>query len=93
MIHEPFVGEAVVSTAGHDEGKAFVITAIGENPFVFIADGDTRTVAKPKKKKRMHLISFPKKGRNGLEALMQGGQVTDADVRKYLKSLSSGQDT
>lgn len=92
MIHEPFPGEAVVSTAGHDEGKAFVITAIPDDTFVMIADGDTRTLSKPKKKKRMHLISFPRKGRNGMDALMRGEQVTDADVRKYLRSLADGQD-
>ena len=87
MIHEPFIGQAVVSRAGHDRGKAFVITAVEEPPFVRIADGDLRKLEAPKKKKCMHLDAYPKKGNNGMETLMRGEQVTDAEIRKYLKAL------
>ena len=89
MIHDPFVGQAVVSRAGHDRGKAFVITAVEEPPFVKIADGDLRKQAAPKKKKCMHLDAYPKKGKNGMEPLMRGEQVTDAAIRKYLKMLAA----
>lgn len=93
MIHDPFIGQAVVSRAGHDRGTAYVITAV-EEPFVFIADGDLRKQTNPKKKKCMHLEAYPKKGSNGMDPLMRGEQVTDAAIRKYLKALSDDrQDT
>ena len=89
MLKDPFVGQAAVSRAGHDKGKAFVVTAVLDGGFVLISDGDSRKQDKPKKKKCMHLFDFPRKGRNGMEALMRGEQVTDAAIRKYLLTLAA----
>lgn len=95
MIRDPFIGQAVISRAGHDRGKAYVITAVEEPPFVSIADGRLKKLEAPKKKKCMHLEAYPKKGNNGMEPLMRGEQVTDAEIRKYLKMLTASdqQDT
>lgn len=89
MIHDPYIGQAVVSRAGHDIGTAYVITAVEERAFVLVADGRLKTLAAPKKKKCMHLITYPRKGNNGMQPLMRGEQVTDADIRKYLKILAA----
>ena len=47
-------GDLVISTAGRDKGRIFLVTEI-DNKFVFIIDGKLRKVGKPKKKNKKHL--------------------------------------
>ena len=47
-------GSLVYSLAGRDKGKLFLVLAL-ENDFVYLADGDTRRVENPKKKKIKHV--------------------------------------
>ncbi len=42
------------SLAGHDKNHIYVINGTEED-FYFLINGDTKTVSKPKKKKRMHV--------------------------------------
>lgn len=42
------------SLAGHDSGKVYVIIELDE-AYVYLADGEIRTLAKMKKKKRKHV--------------------------------------
>jgi ribosomal protein L14E/L6E/L27E len=48
-------GSAVLSTAGRDKGKVFLVLELLEKGFFLLADGKSRTVAKPKRKKQKHL--------------------------------------
>lgn len=52
-------GDVVRSVAGHDSGKRFVVLEVIDEQYVLIADGKTRTVEKPKKKKNKHLRPVP----------------------------------
>ena len=54
MIEPVNVGDLVISIAGRDKGKTFLVISI-ENEFVYLVDGKTRKVDKPKKKKIKHL--------------------------------------
>ena len=48
------IGMLATSKAGHDRGVTYVI--IGEeSEYVYLADGQTRTVDKPKKKNKKHI--------------------------------------
>ena len=48
------IGSVVVSKKGHDEGKVYIVVDIcGE--FALVADGKTRKLANPKKKRLKHL--------------------------------------
>lgn len=51
-------GKIVKSKAGHDKGLLFVISGVSdkEDGYVFIADGRSRRIEKPKKKKLKHLL-------------------------------------
>ncbi len=42
------------SKAGHDAGKVFVI-ADSDDTYVYLVDGEGRTLAHPKKKKKKHV--------------------------------------
>lgn len=44
-------GMLVVSKAGHDRGKVYVITDVNENE-VYVADGKNKTVCRAKKKEQ-----------------------------------------
>lgn len=47
-------GSVVLSLAGHDKGRAMVVTRI-DGGTVFVADGKERKLEKPKKKNKKHI--------------------------------------
>ena len=49
------LGKVVRSKNGRDEGREFIVTAL-EGDFAYVADGDTRKIEKPKKKRARHLF-------------------------------------
>ena len=53
-MREVKLGQAVFSKAGHDKGRWFAVVGVEEN-FALIADGKSRKLDKPKRKKLMHL--------------------------------------
>ena len=56
MSKKPILpGAVVVSKAGRDEGRTFLVIASLDDEYVLIADGKTHRTEKPKKKKRKHL--------------------------------------
>ncbi len=55
-------GAIVVSLAGHDKDKPFVVTAEVSKDFVLIADGTTRRVESPKLKRKRHLRAVEPSG-------------------------------
>ncbi len=55
MESQPKLGDIVLSRAGHDKGKPFVVVALLNEKFVLIADGTTRRAEAPKLKKIRHL--------------------------------------
>ena len=52
-------GRVVLSTQGRDEGRYFVVLEVIDENFVLMADGLTRKVNHPKKKKVKHLRPKP----------------------------------
>lgn len=54
-MHSEVVGMIVTALAGRDSGRAFVVVAAEPEGFVMLADGDTRSLKRPKKKKLKHV--------------------------------------
>jgi len=73
-------GSLIYSKAGRDKGKLFIVLA-AENDFVYIADGDTRRVLKPKKKRIKHIISINRVLELDFE------NVSDSSLRKALSDF------
>ena len=48
------IGMLAKSKAGHDKGHLYVIYDVDET-YVYLVDGQIRTIDKPKKKKRKHV--------------------------------------
>lgn len=80
------IGDVVLSTAGHDQGTAMVVVACLDAEFVLVCDGKTRTLQKPKRKKRKHLKPLTAQR---METVTQP-TVLDAHIRKHLKALGYG---
>ena len=49
------IGDIVISLAGHDTGKPFIVVAKANENFVLIADGISRGMENPKLKRKRHL--------------------------------------
>jgi len=79
MMREPlYEGEIVRSKAGRDCGRAFVVWKILDEQYVLLVDGALRTMERPKKKKRRHLLKAS-------ETRMElSGKLSNADFRKFL---------
>ena len=75
-------GMVVKSTAGHDGGSYYVVTAI-DGGFAYIADGRERRLAKPKKKNVKHLQRT-----NGSVEL---SGLTDKKLKAALRSFNSAE--
>lgn len=85
------IGRVVISTAGRDKNKVFIITDIIDKEYVYIADGDLRILTVPKKKKIKHLDLKPEVLENIQEKLLNGKKVFDAELKSAIKSLNYGE--
>ena len=85
------IGRVVLSRSGSDKGRAFLIVGVIDSPYVLIADGGLRRLAKPKKKKLKHLDLQPMVLENIQEKLTQGKKVFDAELRSALKNAMESQ--
>ncbi|MCI9169252.1 MAG: RNA-binding protein [Dorea sp.] len=53
-MNDNYTGMLARSAAGHDKGKIYVIIA-ADSAYVYLVDGKSRTLEKPKKKKQKHI--------------------------------------
>ena len=81
------LGQLVISRAGRDRGRRYLITRILGPRFVEVSDGQARMVSKPKKKNVNHLIVSRKVAGTVEVKLSAGMEVTDEEVREALKAL------
>lgn len=77
-------GRVVLSIQGRDEGRYFIILKVIDDNFVLMADGLTRKVDHPKKKKVKHLRMKP------IVVEVDGDKLPnrhlqDSDLRRYLR--------
>lgn len=76
-------GRVVLSTQGRDEGRYFVVLSVIDEQYVLMADGLTRKVDHPKKKKVKHLRPKPILV-NVDGATLPNKHLQDSDLRKAL---------
>ncbi len=72
------VGMLARSKAGHDKGHVYVIMK-EENAYVYLADGELKTIEKPKKKKKKHV-----------QIILKQHEISDIDnvgIKRILKSF------
>ena len=78
-------GRVVLSTQGRDEGRYFIVLEVIDENFVLMADGLTRKIDHPKKKKVKHLRAKPiLVNVNGSE--LPNRHLQDSDLRSALEA-------
>ena len=85
------LGRMVISRAGRDAGKSFIVVNVVDKQFVEIADGDLRRLEKPKKKKIKHLNITDITAEEIALKFSNCSKVTNADIRKALANLKMQQ--
>ena len=78
------IGRVVQSLAGRDKNRYFIICGIKDEEFVYISDGDYRTLNQPKLKKLKHLHLTPIVLESIKEKLDVEKKVFDAELRSAI---------
>ncbi len=72
------------SLAGHDKGNIYVVIQEDEK-FLILANGTTKPVDKPKKKKRIHLQIIKNISSDILEEIGEVKSMDDLSIKRILK--------
>ena len=80
----------VVSKAGRDQGQLFYVIDADEQ-YVYLPDGKSRRLEKPKRKKRKHIEQIPRTESRIAEKIRNGEKVLNSELRKELASFGQKQ--
>ena len=80
----------IVSKAGRDKGQLFYVIDTDEQ-YVYLADGKSRRLEKPKRKKRKHVQQVPRTESRIAEKIRNGEKVLNSELRKELASIGQKQ--
>ena len=78
------VGSVVISKAGRDRGRPFLVVGVVDDDFVMVANGALRRMDRQKKKRRKHLKPTGRVVEALRERLSQGRPVEDHELRTWL---------
>lgn len=84
-MEELVIGSYVLSKAGHDAGKCYVIFDI-DGEYVYLVDGKIRTTDRPKKKNKKHIRPLGMCD-TGLSLKIRNGSIRNEDIKKAIKML------
>ena len=74
----------VRSGAGRDKGKLFVVLAV-EGDYLLLADGKSRKLESPKRKKQRHVLFVAADNENRLSKKIRGEEkITNRELRRAL---------
>ena len=75
--------DIVRSDAGRDKGKLFVVLAV-EGEYLLLADGKSRRVEAPKRKKRRHVLFVAAEETRVSEKIKNNEKITNSELRRTL---------
>ncbi len=87
------VGTFVISKAGRDKTKGFIVLKVIDDDYVLIADGELRKSDKPKLKKIKHLNLTRMQSETIKEKIEAGDKVSDVQLKKAIADFSYGKRT
>ena len=82
-LPELTIADVVISTAGHDAGTMFYVLE-ADDTFLLLADGKSRKVESPKRKKRRHVISEALDIEKLSNKFNSEETITNSELRKAL---------
>ena len=78
----------IVSKAGRDKGQLFFVIDADEQ-YVYLADGKSRKLEKPKRKKRRHVQKVLRSETRVAEKIRSGDKVLNSELRRDLAFQAS----
>lgn len=78
-MEENIVGMLATSKAGHDKDSVYVIIR-EDGEYIYVADGQSRTVERPKRKNKKHIQIIKKK-----RLSKSDGGFDDLEIKKIIK--------
>ena len=78
------LGSIVISKAGRDQGRLFLVVAEVDDDFVMVANGALRKMDRQKKKRRKHLKPTGTVVQAVRERLAEGRPIEDHELRAWL---------
>ena len=79
------LGSIVISKAGRDQGRLFLVVEEVDDDFVMIANGDLRKLDRLKKKRRKHLKPTGTVVQALVDRISNGEKVEDHELRAWLR--------
>ena len=80
--------DIVISLNGRDEGKRFLVIGT-QDEYSFIADGKSRRIEKPKRKKNKHLLLEDRDNGLAAQKLISGEKVANSEIRRVLAGYAA----
>ena len=78
------LGGIVISKAGRDRGRRFLVVAEVDDDFVMVANGALRKMDRQKKKRRKHLKPTGETVEAARQRLAEGKPIEDHELRDWL---------
>lgn len=85
MQSNDLIGKLVLSKAGRDRDHLYVLVQSLDSDYVLVANGSTKTIEKPKKKKLKHLSVLDKVDEELISAIIQEDKNTNLMIKRFLK--------
>lgn len=82
----------VEATAGREKGKLFYVVET-EGEYVFLADGKSRRVEAPKRKKSKHVRFIAADDGRVAEKIRENERVTNSELRKAIASYGGAENS
>ena len=78
--------DIVKSAAGRDKGKIFFVLDV-EGEFLLLADGKSRKLEQPKRKKRKHVTFAGRSDSRTAERIRSEENITNSELRRTLAAF------
>ncbi|ETI91727.1 MAG: Ribosomal protein L14E [Clostridium butyricum DORA_1] len=85
LQNNDLIGKVVLSKAGRDINHLYVVVRQIDNDYVLLANGDTKSIDMPKKKKIKHLIILENIDEELLSLIKSCDKSTDLKIKRFLK--------
>ena len=85
MQSNDLIGKLVLSKAGRDRDHLYVLVESLDSDYVLVANGSTKTIEKPKKKKLKHLLILDIFDETLKSGIIQKDKNIDLMIKRFLK--------
>ena len=85
MQNNDLIGKVVLSKAGRDKNHLYIVVRKIHNDYVLVADGNIRTINKPKKKNVKHIEVEHDINEEIKLSILNDDKSTDLKIKRLLK--------